>query len=281
MATAEMGRKDAEQKQRVAVAAYEADAVKGEVEARRDAEIATAQREAETVAAQKDAERQRRVQVAQAESTAVQGENESRAEIADSNATLAEVQAGARQRAEVAAAQAAETVLKAERERELARLAKEQLAPQEIEKKRIEIEAEAAAERSRREAKGVADAMLAKYEAEAAGILKVLESKAEGYKNLVSACAENPQIAPTLLMIEQLPTLVQEQVKAIQNLKIDKITVWDQGKGNGGSGTTADFLSSLIGSLPAMHELAHQAGVELPSVLGKIRGEEKEESPAD
>ena len=29
-------------------------------------------------------------------------------------------------------------------------------------------------------------------------------------------------------MIEQLPTLVAEQVKAIQNLKIDKITVWDQ-----------------------------------------------------
>jgi flotillin len=278
MATAEMGRKDAEQKQRIAVSGYEADAVKGEVEARRDAEIATAQRDAETVAAQKDAERQQRVQVAQAESTAVQGENTSRAEIADSNSTLAEVQAAARQRAEVAAAQAAEAVLKAERERELARLAKEQLAPQEIEKKRIEIDAEAVAERSRREAKGTADAMLAKYEAEAAGLLKVLESKAEGYRNLVAACAENPQIAPTLLMIEQLPGLVQEQVKAIQNLKIDKITVWDNGKNNGGSGTTADFLSSLIGSLPAMHELAHQAGVELPSVLGKIREEEKESS---
>ena len=40
---------------------------------------------------------------------------------------------------------------------------------------------------------------------------------------LIDACAENPQIAPTLLMIEHLPELVTQQVKAIQNLKIDKI----------------------------------------------------------
>ncbi|HET7039418.1 MAG TPA: hypothetical protein VFH97_05995, partial [Gemmatimonadales bacterium] len=50
----------------------------------------------------------------------------------------------------------------------------------------------------------------------------------------------------------------------------DKITVWDSGKGGGGSGATADFLSSLIGALPAVHELARQAGIELPSVLGKV-----------
>jgi flotillin len=274
-ATAATGRKDAEKQQRVAVSAYEATAIKGEVEARRDAEIATAQREAETVAAQKEAEREQRIQVARAESTAVQGENESQAEIADSNASLAEVQAGARQRSLVAAARAEEEILKSERERELARLAKEQLAPQEIEKKRIEVDAEAAAERSRREARGVADAMLAKYEAEATGLLKVLDSKAEGYRRLVAACAENPQIAPTLLLIEQLPTLVHEQVKAIQNLKIDRITVWEGGRGNSGSGATADFLSSLIGSLPAVHELAHQAGIELPAVLGKVKEEEK------
>jgi flotillin len=112
--------------------------------------------------------------------------------------------------------------------------------------------------------------MLAKYEAQAAGTLKVLEAKAEGYRRLVEACDNNPQIAPTLLLIEQLPELVREQVKAIQNLHIDKITVWDSGRGGGGTGATADFLSSLIGSLPAVHELARQAGIELPSVFGKI-----------
>jgi flotillin len=70
---------------------------------------------------------------------------------------------------------------------------------------------------------------------------------------------------------------VAEQVKAIQNLKIDKITVWEGGRTGavGGSGATADFLSSLIGSLPAVHELAHQAGIELPAVLGKVKDEER------
>ncbi len=268
------GTKEAEQRQRVAVAAYEADAVTGEVQAKRDAEIATAQREAETVAATKEAERTQRVQVAAAESLAVQGENESRAEMANSNAKLAEVRAAAKQRADVAAAQAEETILKAERTRELARLAKEELAPEEIEKKRVEIDAEAVAERSRREARGAADAMLSKYEAEAAGIQKVLDAKAEGYRRLVEACAGNPEMAPTLLMVEQLPSIVKEQVKAIQNLHIDKITVWDSGRSNGnGSGATAEFLSSLIGSLPAVHELAKQAGIELPAVLGKVHEE--------
>jgi len=275
-ATSTEGQKGAEQRQRVAVAALEATAVTGEVESRRNAEIASAQRTAETVAAKKEAEREQRIQVAKAEALAVGGENESQASIADSNAKLAEVRAMAKQRAQVVGAQADQEILKAERERELARLAKEQLAPQEVEKKRVEIEAEAAAERNRREARGAADAMLAKYEAQAAGTLKVLEAKAEGYRRLVEACDNNPQIAPTLLLIEQLPELVREQVKAIQNLHIDKITVWDSGRGGGGTGATADFLSSLIGSLPAVHELARQAGIELPSVFGKIADHESD-----
>jgi flotillin len=271
-ATAAEGRKEAERKQRVAIAALEAAAVTGEVESKRDREIATAQRTAQTVAAEKRAEQEQRIEVADAEAIAVDGENKAKAQIADANARLAEIQADARRRAEVAAAEAAQTIFVAEREQEIARLGKEQLAPQEIEKQRIEIAAEAEAERNRREARGEADAILAKYQAEAEGVRKVLEAKAEGYRQLVAACTENPQIAPTLLMIEKLPELVAEQVKAIQNLKIDKITVWDSGGGGRGKGgTTADFLSSLIGSLPAMHDLAEQAGIELPQVLGRLQ----------
>ena len=101
----------------------------------------------------------------------------------------------------------------------------------------------------------------------------MLEAKAEGYRRLIEACHEDPSIAPTLLMIEQLPAIVAEQVKAIQNLQIDKITVWDSGQGGaGGNGATADFLSGLIGALPAVHELAEQAGIELPSALGRLNG---------
>lgn len=282
-ATAAEGKKQAEQSQRVAVAQLEATAITGEAESKRNQDIAIAERKAETIAASKRAEQAQRVRVAEAEATAVAGENVSAAQIAESNAKLAEIRAEAKRRADVATAKATEAIMLAERERELARLAKEQLAPQEIEKQRIEIAAEAEAEKQRREARGEADAILAKYEAEAEGVRKVLEAKAEGYRQLMLAAANNPAVAPTLLLIEQLPKLVAEQVKAIQNLQIDKITVWDsgagrivEGKDGVARGTTANFLSSLIGSLPPVHELARQAGVELPSYLGTAKAEEIE-----
>ena len=46
-----------------------------------------------------------------------------------------------------------------------------------------------------------------------------------------------------------------------------------EGKGGPGSAngsTTANFMKDLIKSLPAMHDLANQAGIELPQVLGKV-----------
>ncbi len=275
-ATATEGRKQAELSQRMALAGLEAKAVTSEVEAKRDQEIAAATRTAETSAAKKQAEQEQRIRVAEAESQAVTGENTAQERIAESSAKLGEIQADARRRSEVASAKAREAILLAERDQELARLAKEQIAPQEVEKKRIEIAAAAEAEKRRIEAKGEADAILLKYTAEAQGTQKVLEAKAEGYRQLIEACGSNPQVGPTLLLIEHLPQLVAEQVKAVQNLKIDKITVWDTGTGHNGSGrnTTADFLAGMVGSLPRLHELAKQAGIELPPLLGRWSGDQ-------
>ncbi|MEO1009403.1 MAG: SPFH domain-containing protein [Planctomycetota bacterium] len=289
-AAATEGEKSAERQMRVAVSQQEAEAVSGEAEARRDQDIAVAERTAETAAASKRAEQQQRVAVADAEARAVEGENTSQGQIAEYNAKLAEVRAESTRRADVAEAEAQEAILRAEREQELARLAKEELAPQEIEKQRIEIAAEAEAEKQRREARGEADAVLARYQAEAEGVQKVLEAKAEGYRKLMAAAADNPQVAPTLLLIEQLPELVAQQVKAIQNLRIDKITVWDSGRGGGRpggtiegkdgvGGATSDFLAGLIGSLPPVHELARQAGIELPSALGRVQHEPRPHAP--
>ena len=162
----------------------------------------------------------------------------------------------------------------AEKEEELARLEKTEVAQKTIDKRKVEIDAEAEAERKRRIARGDADAILARYNAEAEGTLAVLNAKAAGYLQLLESVGDQKQLAPTLLVIEKLPELIAEQVKAIQNLKIDKITVWDSaGNGNGdGTSSTANFLSSLIGSLPPMHELASQAGIELPEILGSLNG---------
>ena len=280
-ATAVEGQKKAEQTQRVAVAALEAEAVKGEAQAKRDREITMAQRMAETVAASKQAEQTQRIRVAEAEAAATTGENTAKAQIAETNAKLGEIQAESRRRSEVAGAKALEAILLAERDQELARLAKEQIAPQEIEKRRIEIAAEAEAEKRRREARGEADAIFAKFEAEAKGVQKVLEAKAEGYRKLIEACGSDAAVGPTLLLIEQLPKLVAEQVKAISALKIDKITVWDTGTNGNGRNTTSDFLAGMVNSLPRLHELAQQAGIELPSALGRVSKSDRIDGRSD
>ena len=71
-------------------------------------------------------------------------------------------------------------------------------------------------------------------------------------------------------MIEKIEKIVEKQVDAIKNIKFDKITVWDGGTGSSNGSTTANFMKDLIKALPAMHDLAGQAGIELPQILGKV-----------
>jgi flotillin len=272
-----MGQKQAERDQRIEVAKLEATGVAGEANAQREREVAVAEQAALAEQGKKQADTERRVRIAQLEAEAVAGENQSRASIADSEATLDERRADAKRRGQVALASAERDVLLAEKEQELARLEKTQIAQQMIERKKVEIDADAEAERIRRIARGEADAVLARYSAEAEGLRKVLDAKASGYENLLRVCGERKDLAPALLLIEKLPELVAEQVKAIQNLRIDKITVWDSGthgRSDGTGGSTSDFLRGLIGSLPPIHELAQQAGIDLPQVLGQVRADE-------
>lgn len=274
-AQATAGQKQAERDQRIAVAKFEAEGVTGEATASREQEVAVAAQRARTAEGKKQADAEQRIKVAELEANAVEGENKSKAEIADYEATLEERQANARRRGEVAMAEAAKDVLMAEKEQEIAQLEKDIIAKEMIQRKQVEIDAEAQAEKARRIAKGEADAILAKYMAEADGTKAVLAAKASGYEALLKICGSEKQLAPTLLMVEKLPELVREQVKAIQNLKIDKVTVWDSGQGGAdGSGSTAGFLRGLIGALPPMHELAEQAGIDLPQVLGRVKDDE-------
>lgn len=267
-----IGEKAAERNQRITVAKYEAEGISGEANSNREKEIAIAEQQALSAQGQKQAEANQRIKVAELEADAVKGENESRAKIVAYEATLSEREAEAKRRGEVALANASRDVLMAQKDEEIARLEKTEIARQLMEQKKVQIDAEAEADRLRRIAKGEADAVLAKYMAEAEGIQKVLEAKSKGYENLIRVCGERKDLAPSLLIIEKLPELVAEQVKAIQNLRIDKITVWDSGaNGNGGGGSTSHFLKSLIGSLPPIHELAEQAGIDLPEVLGKVQ----------
>ena len=171
----------------VDVANAERDGAIGKANADREREVQVAQNVAESEKGQKAAEVDRRVYVQQQEATGVQGENISRAEIAAYQADLEEKEAEAMRRAEVARRTAEMEVQKAQYNLEQERLRAEEIVREEISKTQIEIAAEAEAERQRRIAQGEADAVLARYNAEAEGTKAVLEAKANGYKQLVAS----------------------------------------------------------------------------------------------
>lgn len=262
---------------RVDVANAERDGAIGKAEADRTREIQVAQNNAEAEKGRKAAQADQRVYVEQQEAMAVSGENAAQAEIARANADLAEAEASAKQRADVATAQAEAEIAKAKYDEEEQSLRASEIARETIAKQQVEIAAEAEAERQRRIARGEADAILAKYEAEAEGVKQVLEAKAQGYSNLVSSASGDPKAAATLLMVEKIEAMVSAQTEAIRNLKIDKITVWDSGNDKDGNSATSNFVSSLVQSLPPIHDVAKMSGVELPDYLGSMT-EESDES---
>ncbi len=270
VAEAEKGKKKAEADQRIFVQQQESLATIGEAEADRNKEIGVAENLAEAVKGRKQAEADQRIFVQSREASAVEGENKSKANIADYNAQLAVKQAAALQIGEVAKREAEVEIQKAQAKAEQERLVADEVVRQEIDKRKVEIAAEAEAEKTRREAKGTADAILFKYEAEAEGIRKVLDSKAAGYLELIKGCNGDAKAAATLLMTEKIEKIVEMQVEAIRNIKIDKVTVWDSGGGGSDNTATANFLSGLVKSLPPLHEVAGMAGIELPQYLGKI-----------
>ncbi len=247
-----------------------------------EAKISVAQQERAGEIGKNNAERDQRVEVAAAQATAVEGENVAKIKVAQSDAARQVQEAEAERLAtaaeKVKSAQALEEAYASEQKAEAARAAREKatqyanvVVPAEIEKSKIETLAEADAEKIRRIEKGKADGIQSIMEAEARGTLATLQSKAQGFGDIVQACGGEADDATLLLITEQLPALVEEQVKAISNLQIDSVTVWDSGgKGKSGKNDTAEFVSGLVGALPPLHQLTKNVGIELPEFLGKL-----------
>ena len=262
---------------RIDVANAERDGAVGAAKANRVREIEVANNLAEAEKGRMTAEADQRVYVGNQEALAVSGENAATAIVKNSDADLAEIEAAAKQRAAVAAAEAEAAIQRAIYKEEEARLQASEIVREEIQKQQIEISAEAEAERLRRIARGDADAILARYEAEAAGIQKVLDAKAAGYAGLVQSAGGDTKAAATLLMVEKIENMVSAQVEAIRNMKIDKVTVWDGGSNADGTSATSNFVSSLVQSLPPIHDVAKMAGVDLPDYLGTLSEENTNE----
>lgn len=232
------------------------------------------------------AEADAKVGEAIANAKAIEGENESKVKIAMSDAERRQREAEALRLATAAekiqAAKALEEAYLAEKEAEDARAQRELATKQadiivqtEIEKRKMEIDAEAEAEQIRRLAKGEADAIFLKKEAEARGLYEVMTKQAEGFEKLVKAAGGNSRDAILMLIADKLEELVKTQVDAIKNIKIDKVTVWDGSNGKNDVSSTANFLSSMYKSVPPMKDLFDMAGMDLPQYLGKAQDEEK------
>lgn len=250
----------------------------GEAENNRDQAVSVRENSAEAEKGKKKAEAGQRVYVAQQEAEAVDGENASKAQIAESNSKLAVRTAEAMRIAEIANREAEAAIQKAQYDVEFQRLSAAEVAKKEIDRKQIQIAAEAEADRVRTVAKGEADGVLLKYQAEAEGQRTLLAGKAAGYKALVESAGGDAKAAATLLMIEKLEEIVARQTEAISKLKIDKVTVWDSGNPEKGS-STANFVSSLVKTLPPIHDVAKMAGVELPEYLGRVSGDKPAAAP--
>ena len=105
-------------------------------------------------------------------------------------------------------------------------------------------------------------------EAEARGVEEKLKKQAAGLQELVNAAGGKANDAVNLMITDKLELLVAQQVEAIKNIKIDKVTVWDSMNGENGTPTTANFLSGMIKSVPPLNEMFKQAEMKVPSYLG-------------
>lgn len=245
-----------------------------------DAKKSVAEQDRDGSIGEANARMDERIKVSEADSIAIQGENDAKMKIAMSEAALKEKQAEALRISTAAekiqAARALEESYSAEQQAEEARRAKEKatleadvIVKTEAEKRRMELEAEAEAEQIRRKAKGEADAIYAKMEAQARGAEEILRKQAAGFAEIVKSAGGDADAALKLLIADKLEELMRVQVDAIKNIKIDKVTVWDNGQGSDGKNATAGFLSGMMKSVPPLQEVFQMAGMELPELLGK------------
>lgn len=275
----QIGVAEAEKEQTIKVSAANAKARIGEAVAEKDQTIQVSAANADAKIGEANADQKKRVQEAAANATAIEGENTSSIAVADSTAqrdvAVAEANKVTTTARKVKAAEALKASYKAEEDAETQRATKEKatqyadvVVPAEIAKDKLVVEADAKAEAVRIIAKGDADAKFMDMEAEAKGINEILVKQADGYAKLVAA-AGSPENAVQLMITDKLPELLAIQVEAIKNVKIDKITVWDNGSNGGGDGetSTAGFVKGLFGMLPPMEDLFKQAGTELPALM--------------
>jgi flotillin len=273
-----MGRPDIARIKRdadIAAAEAERDTVIKRAEATRAAAVATAQADqervlAQTLSAAKQAESMRDLEVKKAqflESTKKQQAQADKAYDIQTNVMQQQVVAEAVKVRQVEK----EHEIKVQ-EAEILRREKELIATtlKQAEIDRQRIETLAAAERQRRiaEAEGAAAAIRAQGEAEAEIILKKGEAEAKAMNVKAEAYQEYNQAAVVDKLITNMPEVVRALAAPLAN--IDKITIVSTGNGHSaGMNKITGDLTEMAAQIPALFETL--SGMKMSELLGKVR----------
>jgi flotillin len=138
----------------------------------------------------------------------------------------------------------------------------------EIERKRIEMLAEAAKQKMTIEAEGSAAATRMQGEADADIILRKGEAEAKAMNVKAEAYQEWNQAAVVDKLITGLPEVVRAMAAPLAN--VDKITIVSTGNGDsaGMSKITGD-LTKIAAQIPALFETL--SGMQMSDLLGKVK----------
>jgi flotillin len=259
-----VGSAEAEQDQRVKVAAANAKAVQGENTAKADIANSDADRISKEAEAQRLGDAAVLVKAAEAKKEGYKSEQEAEKARADKdratqNANIVVPAEIAKQKAIIdAEADKEQEILKGQAEGEALKV-------------KIEKEAEADAFRIEKQGEAEGKALKLKMQGQAEGTKEILSKQAEGLDLFIKAAGGNPDKAAMLMIIQKLPEIAKLQAEAISNIDFGKVVVYDGGSGSkDGGSTTSNWLSSITKSLPGLHEFAEMSGIQLPGILGKV-----------
>lgn len=188
---------------------------------------------------------------------------------ADRDAEAKLVEAASRQRAEQARLVADKAVAEAEN---ALRIRKAELAREAALKEAQQQEAEAEAERARLAATEVAKALAdrdvakAKAEGDAAKTLEEGKARAAAIEQIGLAIQKHPE-ALQVMLVEMVPSVVQDLAKTVQNVDLGHVTVIDSGDGRGVAGAALSRAKVLAESLASIESVL---GVDLRQVSQNI-----------
>ena len=174
-----------------------------------------------------------------------------------------------------------------EKEVELARAEKveaklnaEKVVPAQMNKKEIEVNAEALKQKSIIEAQGEAEAIKAramaeaeairiKGEAEGAARAAILKAEADNFSQMLEASQAHPEIAVQFKMVDNYVKIAEHQADAYSRLQLGDVKVY------GNAETAGNFMSSLMSQIAPTLDMLRS--MPLPGKVQNVLSEKCDE----